>query len=106
MGDVFPQDGVESGVPGSALDFLNADAGSLPDDFDDAFSAEDDGFGMELQAMAAGGNRQPVKSVKGNWLDAFQRENMDDHTAETTGYVTAVNSDETGLYRLFRNLSP
>lgn len=105
MGNVFPQDGVESGLPASALDFLNADAGGVPDDFDDAFSAEDDGFGMELQAMAASGNRQPAKSVKGNWLDAFQRENMDDHTVET-GYVTAVNSDETGLYRLFRNLSP
>lgn len=105
MGNVFPQDGVEPGLPASALDFLNADAGIVPDDFDDAFSADDDGFGIELKAMAIGGNRQAVKSVKGNWLDAFQREHMDDHSAET-GYVTAVNSDETGLYRLFRNLSP
>ncbi len=105
MGNVFPQDGVESGLPASALDFLNADAGSVPDEFDDAFSADDDGFGLELQAFAATGNRQAVKSVKGNWLDAFQRENMDDHIVDT-GYVTAVNSDETGLYRLFRNLSP
>lgn len=46
-----------------------------------------------------------AKSVKGTWLDAFQRENMDEFQSET-GHLTAVNSDETGLYRLFRNLSP
>ncbi|PWE56217.1 hypothetical protein DEM27_12375 [Metarhizobium album] len=62
-------------------------------------NSHDDYTGM--RGMAA----PSAKSVKGTWLDAFQRENMDDYQVET-GHLTAVNSDEAGLYRLFRNLSP
>ena len=100
MGNVFPDTDAEPMIQASALDFLNAD--DLSGDFvNNGFNAGDEGFGVGF----AEGEEEGIKTVRGNWLDAFQREHMED-IAATSGYVTAVNSDEAGLYRMFRNLSP
>ena len=43
-----------------------------------------------------------LKPVKGIWIDAYQRENMDFYQADSS-LIANVNSDDNGLYHLFAN---
>ncbi|NKN37173.1 hypothetical protein HFC70_12480 [Agrobacterium sp. a22-2] len=52
-------------------------------------------------ADASGAGRR----VAATWLDAMPAEKYD-RTKPVKGEISAVNSDDNGLYRMFRNLSP
>lgn len=52
-------------------------------------------------ADASGSGRR----VAATWLDAMPAEKYD-RTPAVKGEISAVNSDDNGLYRMFRNLSP
>lgn len=45
------------------------------------------------------------RRVAATWLDAMPAEKYD-RTKPVKGDISAVNSDDNGLYRMFRNLSP
>ncbi len=61
-----------------------------------------DGFSDAEVSMAGEENWTRVPA---NWLDAMPSDRYDDAVAEENA-IAAVNSDDNGLYRLFRTISP
>lgn len=92
-----PGDHTETPVPGTGFATLTSAAASSYS----TMSGADSAFGLD---MAAGEEENWIR-VPANWLDAmpaelYEREERDQDA------ITACNSDDNGLYRMFRNLSP
>lgn len=47
----------------------------------------------------------PEAHVPANWLDALGKDHSEPR-ADRSDEISAVNSDDNGLYRMFRNVSP
>lgn len=47
----------------------------------------------------------PEAHVPANWLDALGKDRSEPRT-DRSDEISAVNSDDNGLYRMFRNISP
>lgn len=47
----------------------------------------------------------PEAHVPANWLDALSHDHSEPR-ADRSDEISAVNSDDNGLYRMFRNVSP
>lgn len=47
----------------------------------------------------------PEAHVPANWLDALGKDRAEPRT-DRSDEISAVNSDDNGLYRMFRNVSP